>query len=138
MRFRVVMAVLLLAGCGGSPAGGTTGSSASCAGPTLAGAPASAAPGDTVHVTGDFFAATCNDTGVNGADPGRPVPLTDLTLQLRQGDRRWTLAEGVDASGERWSVDEVATVPADVAAGEAEVLVVGYGSPASVAVVPAS
>ena len=61
--------------------------------------------------------------------PPPPRPLTDLTILLRHGDRSWTLAQGVDASGSSWSFDRSTTVPTDVGAGAAVVLVAGYGQP---------
>jgi hypothetical protein len=85
--------------------------------------------GDPLRVRGEYFFDTCHDTVANGATPPPPRPLTDLTLLLRRGDRSWTLAEHVDASGVSWSFDRTAAVPTDVGAGAAVVLVAGYAQP---------
>ncbi len=133
-RLTVLAAVLLVAGCGGPTVAGGRHSSASCVAPQLTVTPMTVAPGDPLLVRGEYFFDTCQDTVANGVTSPPPRPLTDLTVLLRQGDRSWTLAEQVDAGGPSWTFDRTAAVPIDVSAGDAVVLVAGYGQPVPVTV----
>jgi len=126
-RLTALAALLLLTGCGGTTAVGDTRSSASCVAPQLTVTPMTVMVGDPLRVRGEYFFDTCHDTVANGMTPPPPQPRADLTVLLRQGDRSWTLAEGVDASGSSWSFDRTTTVSTDVSAGAAVVLVAGYG-----------
>lgn len=130
MRYAVVVvAGLLLFGCSGPAATGGTSSAASCVAPQLSAAPASAAPGTKVHVTGRYFFDDCHDTVVNGQPRQEPRPLTDLVVLLRQGDRSWTLAEHVSAAGTDFAIDTEVTVPPDIGSGAAVLMVPGHGDP---------
>lgn len=135
MRFvLLVCSIVVLAGCGGAASGGTTGSSASCAAPTLTVSPDAGAPGSPVRLAGDYFVDGSNNTRANGGAGEPPHPLTDLSVLLRQGDRTWTLAEHVDAAGDLGSFQATAALPDDVATGPAQVLVPDYGAPVVVTV----
>ncbi len=126
--------VVVVAVCGGAAGGGTTGSSADCASPTLSVSPISAAPGASVRLRGDYFVDGCNDTGDNGQEPEPARPLTGLTVVLRQGDRTWTLAQDVEASGDLGSFETTLDLPDDVRVGPAEVLVPDTGMPVELTV----
>jgi hypothetical protein len=124
----------LLTACAGSSGGQggagvpdhRVGGAASCVAPTLTVNPARSGRGDTVQVTGEWFAADCYDTG----QAGTPPPLTSMTIEFRQGHREWTVASGVDASGGHYTFTVPIRVPADVHPGPARIAVKGYGSPA--------
>jgi hypothetical protein len=121
--------------CGGSQPSGTdaggTGVGGSCAAPLLTISPTDAHPGDTVEASGEWFAADCYDTGQSGSPP----PLTGLRMQVTQGGHTWAVASGIDASGEHYAFHVSVHIPDALAAGDAQVSVVGYGAPVTLHVV---
>ncbi len=132
MRGRLTLAAVLL---GAATACGTgEQSAASCVGPTLQVAPASAKAGDTVHVSGEWFAANCADTVVDGRR-AKTIPLTGLEVDVRQSQRTWRLAQHVNASGSDVGFDLALTLPADLLPGPAVIQVPGYGVPAALTVI---
>ena len=106
-----------------SPAGGEVGVAASCVGPTLSVDPETVRAGDEVTASGEWFAADCYDTGQTGTPPA----LTDLSLELVQGEKKWLVAAGVDASGERSSFEVPVQLPDELKPGAAHLAVHGYG-----------
>ncbi len=106
----------------------------SCVEPTLAVAPSSARAGGTVHVSGEFFAANCADTVVDGKT-AKTVPLTGLQLDIVQNEHTWTVAKDLDASGSHQSVDVAVRLPTGLRPGPAVIHVPGYGTPATLTVV---
>ncbi len=108
-------------------------SAASCVGPTLVVTPSSAKAGDSVRVTGDFFAANCPDTVVNGKAE-KWVPLTGLRIDVLQNQQTWTVAKGINASGSHQSFDTTVELPTGLRPGPAVIQVPEYGSPAALTV----
>jgi hypothetical protein len=108
----------------GAPEQVLQGPAASCVGPTLQLNPEAAPADATVQASGEWFAADCYDTGQGGTPP----PLEDLTIEVRQGDRSWPVATGVDAGGDHYTFEVPIRLPEDLQPGSAEVAVKGYVS----------
>ena len=105
-----------LAGCsGGTLAGGTA--HGQCEAPTLTVSPETAAPGETVAVTGAGW-TVCNDTP---NDPSGEAPWREVTVELRQDGTSRVLGTAPIEDGR---LDTEVTVPADARPGFA-LLVVG-------------
>ena len=118
-------AVLLLAGCGGSPS-----IEGACAGPQVTVSSGQVAPGGELRVQAQNLWADCYDTG----QPGTPPPQQDVDITLEPDDVAGTfrLAE-VDADGDA-RIDVTVRVPDDVPAGPATLHVGGAITPLVVAV----
>jgi hypothetical protein len=108
-------------------------SAASCVGPQLSATPSSAKAGARVHVSGEFFAANCPDTVVNGHTE-KWIPLTGLQLDVLQDQQTWTVAKGVNASGSHESFAVDVALPADLRPGPAAIHVPGYGMPVTLTI----
>ncbi len=106
-----------LAGCsgGGVMSGGTA--HGACEAPTLTVSPETAAPGETVAVTGAGW-TVCNDTP---NDPSGEAPWREVTVELRQDGASRVLGTAPIEDGR---LDTEVTVPADARPGFA-LLVVG-------------
>jgi hypothetical protein len=85
--------------------------------------------GDSVQVTGEWFAANCPDTVVNGKT-AKWIPLKGLQLDIVQNTRTMTLAKNVDAAGSHQSFAVLVRLAAGLRPGPAVVHVPGYGNPA--------
>jgi hypothetical protein len=128
----LVLAVASAAACGGSSGPdrvtsrpGQVAGGASCAAPYLTITPKVSGAGDQVQVGGRWFAADCYDTGQSGMPP----PLTNLSLQLSQAGRSWTVASGIDASGSEYTFITAVRLPHDLHPGRAHLAIAGYGRP---------
>lgn len=130
--------VLLVAGCG-SDGPATTSGDAACAAPSTIAAESTVAPGQTVRVQAEGLWSSCRDHGVVDEDGDvqypdpEPAPLTNLQVRFAQGDAVTDLAT-VDAD-DAARVELDVTIPADAAAGPAEITVGRLSSPATVTVV---
>jgi hypothetical protein len=109
-------------------------SATSCVGPQMSVVPAAAKAGDTVHVSGEWFAASCSDTVVDGRQ-AKTIPLIGLEVDVRQSQRTWKLAQHVNASGSVVGFDLALTLPADLLPGPAVIQVPGYGVSAALTVI---
>lgn len=130
----------LTSACSAGGPGGVT-SDGACAGPTLVVEPATAAPGDTVTVTGEGMIDGCDDhQGVDDDGTVRSfetqAPMRRVEIELVLGDEQVTLAS-VDADEQGRFVVEV-TMPAELAgADSAEIAAPGtHAEPVEVAVAP--
>jgi hypothetical protein len=130
MRSPAGAAVVLLSALVSSGCAGSGGVAASCVGPQVALTPAEAAVGERVTVTVEWLREGCND--YTGADEERAS--VDVPVSFVQGDTRVHLG-AVSGTGDRFSATLTATVPADGAAGPAEV-VVGDSATADLTVLP--
>jgi hypothetical protein len=130
----VVLAALgALVGCGSIDHRGTAAplgvtGARSCVGPQLSVTPAAAKAGDTVHASGQWFAADCFDTGQGGTSP----PLSGLSIRVAQYGQRWTVATNVTASGGKFTFHVAIRLPHQLRPGLAAVVVPGYSAPVSV------
>ena len=121
-------AVLVLAGCGTSPAEENSDSGSGCYGPWLDNDPSgeppdsvppspsvTVSPGATIKIYGHGYTFTCNDTGEDGAL--KPVGAVELTLTSPDGtqEQLGRFAPMV-ANGDAGFVADV-TVPAGMQAG---------------------
>lgn len=104
---------------------------ASCAGPFIELQPEVAAPGDQLHIEGEFFLDGCNDTGGGSAcnpipAPPEPAPpMTGVRLELRRNGAVLDAVEvDADSSGR---LQAELTVPEDAKAGRYVVDVVHRG-----------
>jgi ABC-type glycerol-3-phosphate transport system substrate-binding protein len=131
MGARLTLAALLVAATGCSTG---TQSAASCVGPHLPVLPSAAKAGETVHVSGEWFAANCADTVVDG-QRAKTIPLTGLEVDVLQNQRTWTLAKDVNASGGHVAFDAAVVLPADLLPGPAVIQVPGHGARVVVTVV---
>ena len=107
----VVAVVGLVAGPGIGPAG------ADCSGPTLAVAPATAAPGQRITIAGTYFGTDCNDTGRPGPVLGTPQRDIELWVQVGEGSRQVAVVDA--GSGYDFAID--VAVPPSLGVGAAEV-----------------
>lgn len=127
-----------LAAAGAAGCGSTTerhrGAAASCVGPQLTLSDRVASPGAALSVTGEWFAADCYDTG----QPGKPPPLTDLSVSAVQDDKTWQLASGVDATGDHFAFHVPVVLPVGLTTGQASIRVDGYGPVATLRIRPGS
>jgi hypothetical protein len=89
--------------------------SAGCVAPYLEDSATGAAPpvlvrGSTVTIEGDAFATGCDDTGPTWGCSGESrVPMRDVTLRIRQGEREWELgaadaSDGDEVGHVEWTV----------------------------------
>ena len=113
MRARALLAtaaVLVLPGCGGTPA-----AQGGCTGPQVTLSSGQVAPGGELRIQARFVWADCYDTG----QPGTPPPQQDVEIALEPRDVAGTfrLAE-VDADSDA-RIDVTVRVPDDVPAGPA-------------------
>jgi hypothetical protein len=99
-----------------------TPASADCGGPTIRSEPLEVAAGDEVTITGEAMGDNCYDTGPPPAGQGvLGKPLRDLEVVVQQGDAEHVLARG--GADDDYAFEVTVTVPADLAPGEAVVLV---------------
>lgn len=83
--------------------------------------PSQAAPSETFRLRGGGFVEGCNDTGPPfGNDSARK----DIRVEMRQGERSWTLASGLTADGPPdYTLNTKLKVPADAKPGRAVVVI---------------
>jgi hypothetical protein len=100
----------------------------SCAAPTIEVAPASGRPGTDVVVTGQHFAADCNDTvqcDPSGCHPQPPAPPTEsVELTFVQGEQTWPLTTA--HPDQTYGFTETVTVPSGATPGPALVRADGF------------
>ncbi len=106
------MMLPLIAAIGGCAAG-VGGDAASCVGPQVSVSSATASPGETVTVSGEWLHSGCDDG--SGEDE---EPYTDAAVLFLQADRSIELAR-VDATGDRSTATVDVIVPADAPPGAA-------------------
>ena len=93
--------------------------------------PTTMTPGETVTVVGSGFErGGCGGWSPGCASRGLPVPLKDVAIDLRQGERSWRL-DTVDANADLFIRAEV-SVPADLQPGEATLEAAGAELPVTV------
>lgn len=107
--------VLLLAVVGPAPV------AADCAGPSVR-QPAPVAAGEDLLVTGEDFAATCNDTGIGCSPPGPSPPERGILVEL-QGRRDTTVARVIVDANEANRLSARLPIPASTAPGDYKLLV---------------
>lgn len=79
-------------------------------------------PGQQVKVTGEWFRNGCNDTGgACGLGGERETPMKNVQLVVKQGQLEWQV-DRESARGKHFTVRWEFQVPADLAAGRAELL----------------
>ena len=105
---------------------------ASCDGPTLRVTPARGAAGSTVTVSGEGYAATCNDTGTVGQPIPRAAPDAPRLL-FKQGAREVELAAHVMATGNDYRIERRVTIPRWARPGPARILANGAAGSIAVA-----
>lgn len=93
---------------------------AGCPAPEIT-VPNAVVAGEDLVVTGDFFAAECNDAGMGCVAPRRSPPMTGVTVALA-GSFDTVTMEVVDAA-EDYSLAATLPVPADLEPGAYEVIV---------------
>lgn len=125
----LMFAVLTPYAAGCTTSGTGSDEQGSCVSPRLAVQPITAAPGATVHVTGQWFLATCGDVLINGASATQGQPLGQLTLVLTDAAGAQHQV-GVARPDDAGTISLDLTLPSDVATGPALLAVSGHGLPA--------
>lgn len=115
--------LLTLAATTGGCAAGVGGDAASCVGPQVSVSSATASPGETVTVSGEWLHSGCDDG--SGEDE---EPYTDAAVLFLQADRSIELAR-VDATGDRSAATVDVTIPADAPPGAAALAIATTDGP---------
>jgi hypothetical protein len=120
----VVLSGLLAAGCGGAGGAGE----ASCVGPILTVATATAAAGSSVRISGRFFVADCHDVVVRGESPqaNQPLGLLDVMWTDSAKSTQRVATVRPDSHG---SIATAVRIPSDSRLGEGQLSIQGYSQP---------
>lgn len=110
-RLAAAVVVLVLAG---------TPAHADCPGPSFD-APRAVVAGHDLVVTGQDFAAECNDTGIGCLGPRRSPPSENITVELQGAFT--TVDSAVVSADENYELEAVLSVPEDTEPGEYHVIV---------------
>jgi hypothetical protein len=113
--FGIAIASAALTGCSSD---GTTTSSAACPAPQSTLSVASAAPGESLRVTGRYFMATCDDVGRYKGDKFSSRAQVNVPLVFEQAGTHVTVGRA-DAEGERYDVVLAVIVPKTATPGPA-------------------
>lgn len=106
----------LLAGCSSDA---TTTGSGGCPAPQSTLSVTSAAPGESLRVTGMYFMATCDDVGRYKGDKFTSGAQVNIPVVFEQAGTRLTVDQ-VDARGERYDVELNVAVPKTAVPGPAQ------------------
>lgn len=93
---------------------------AGCAAPSVAVSDPTPFAGDGLEVTGEYFAAECNDTGGVCSRPRRSPPERDIPVTLQQGSS--VLDEVIVDAGQDHAFIVTLTVPANAKPGDYKVI----------------
>lgn len=119
MKPATILSCLLVCSVPLSGCGVLGGSSAACGQSPPSVKPSRAVPGDNFHLHGGGFHEGCNDTGLPFL---REHPQRDIRVEMRQGERSWTLTSGLVAGGSPdYDLDVELKVPVDAKPGGAVV-----------------
>ncbi|WP_369130400.1 hypothetical protein [Modestobacter roseus] len=116
----VVTLALTTSGCSGVMGGNAA---ASCVGPLVSISQPTAAPGETVTVSGEWLRSGCDD---GSGEVERP--WTDAAVLFLQADRSIELTR-VDATGDRSTATVDVTIPVDALPGGAAVAIADTDGP---------
>ena len=119
VRTQVVVLVFAFVGVVFAPTG-----EAACEAPRISVIPTTGSPGSNLIVSGEGWAAECNDTiscqtGQQCTEPPPSPPSKAIAITLKQGDRSWPLAT-VDAAPD-YAFKVSSSIPSDAQPGAATI-----------------